>query len=223
MQKFDHITAVTLDVGGTLIRPEPSVGHVYASVAARHGFTVSPTRLNQQFSHAWKQQANFNHEYAQWAAVVDATFAGLIDTPPSRTFFAEIYERFREPEVWHIYKDAIPALDRLAALGLDLALISNWDDRLGPLLASLGLAKYFQAILISCDIGFTKPSPVIFQHAARVLGTPEANIIHVGDSLEHDVQGAEAAGFRALHLNRNRQTSTEGTITSLLELEALLS
>ena len=36
MTHLGHIQAVTFDVGGTLIRPWPSVGHVYAEVAARH-------------------------------------------------------------------------------------------------------------------------------------------------------------------------------------------
>ncbi len=43
-----RIRAVTFDVGGTLIEPWPSVGHVYAEVAARHGVAaIDVATLNQ--------------------------------------------------------------------------------------------------------------------------------------------------------------------------------
>jgi len=222
MNDFSNITAVTFDVGGTLIRPEPSVGHVYAAVALRHGLTVSPTRLNQQFARAWGELKDFHHGYDEWAALVDRAFSGLIDAPPSQTFFPEIYERFKAPDAWHVFKDVVPALDGLASRGLNLGIVSNWDDRLGPLLESLDLAKYFQAIVISGDVGFTKPSPVIFEHASKNLGTPPGNILHVGDSQSHDVAGAKVAGFSALQIKRNGVAGAADAIASLLEIEAML-
>src|SRR5580700_10426449 len=44
------IRAVTFDVGGTLIEPWPSVGRVYAEVAARHGLEVAAEDLDRQFA-----------------------------------------------------------------------------------------------------------------------------------------------------------------------------
>ena len=73
---------------------------------------------------------------------------------------------------------------------LSLGIISNWDERLRPLLAKLDLAKYFEVIIISCEVGFPKPSPVIFEQAAKKLGLASEFILHVGDSDEHDAEGA---------------------------------
>ena len=57
-----QVRAVTFDVGGTLIKPSPSVGHIYAEVAARHGRKkVSPETLNRRFAAAWKGLKSFNH------------------------------------------------------------------------------------------------------------------------------------------------------------------
>lgn len=222
MKFVSDISAVTFDVGGTLIKPWPSVGHVYSEVAARHGKKISPAVLNQNFSKAWRTLKNFHHGREEWAALVDQTFAGLLNPPPSQTFFDEIYDRFREPDAWRIFDDVKPALDSLAARGINLGIVSNWDDRLGPLLAKLGLAKYFEAIVISCDIGFAKPSPVIFEHAAKKLGLPPEHILHVGDSRDHDVVGAKSAGFQLLLLDRDAETSEGEIIKSLLALEAIL-
>ena len=223
MSSFAHITAVTFDAGGTLLKPWPSVGHVYAEVAARHGLErISPHELNRQFAAAWGGLKNFNHGREEWAALVDQTFAGLGEKPPGETFFSELYDRFTEPEAWHVFEDVLPTLDALAARGINRGVISNWDERLHPLLEKLRLRKYFDAVIISRDIGFPKPSPVIFEQASRKMGVAPQFILHVGDSPEHDLEGAKAAGFEALLLERGRGTECEGRIGSLLELETKL-
>src|SRR5687767_14281640 len=97
MNPFTSIQAVTFDVGGTLIHPWPSVGHVYADVAARNGVKhLSPASLNNNFANAWRARRNFNHSSEDWAALVDRTFAGLVETSPSQSFFPAIYQRFAE-------------------------------------------------------------------------------------------------------------------------------
>jgi hypothetical protein len=87
------IEAVTLDVGGTLIEVWPSVGHVYAEVAARHGVKgLAAGLLNRRFAAAWRAAKQFHHSRSGWARLVDATFHGLTDRPPSRSFFSELYD-----------------------------------------------------------------------------------------------------------------------------------
>src|SRR5258708_21552160 len=121
MSAFAHIEAVTFDVGGTLIQPWPSVGDVYAEIAAKNGLkNISPQLLNRQFAAAWRSLKNFNHGRDEWAALVDETFAGLAPEPPSRTFFSEIYDLFASSDAWRVFDDALPAFDALAALGLKL-------------------------------------------------------------------------------------------------------
>jgi putative hydrolase of the HAD superfamily len=224
MKPLEHIKAVTFDVGGTLIRPQPSVGHVYAEVAARHGLKgASPDELNRRFSIAWRRLKNFNHSREEWSALVEQTFGGPDKKPPGDAFFEDLYQRFREPAAWHIFEDTVPALGALASLGVNLGVISNWDERLRPLLEQLGLARYFEAIIISCEVGFTKPSPVIFEVAARKLGLAPEFILHVGDSMETDVAGAKSAGFKALLISREKgEAPDKEHIRSLAELEYLV-
>jgi len=214
------IAAVTFDVGGTLIEPWPSVGHVYAEAAARRGFKdISVEVLNRQFATAWRDVRDFNYTEASWAKVVDATFLGLTEALPSRTFFPELYQQFSEPDAWHIFEDVLPTLENLASDGLKLGIISNWDDRLRPLLAALKLDKYFEVILISCESAFTKPSPVMFNLAAEKLGVAPERVLHVGDSLELDVRGAQAAGMKAVLLRRSDAAAGDGEISSLHEVQ----
>ncbi len=214
-----EIKAVTFDIGGTLIEPWPSVGHIYAEVAARHGRPgISPEALNRSFAAAWSMRQNFNHARSEWAALVDDTFLGVTGAPAGPACFDELFERFAQPDAWRIFPDVIPALDVLASRDLKLGVISNWDERLRPLLGGLKLHDYFQVIVISCEVGFSKPSPVIFDHAARQLGLPLQSILHIGDSPGHDFAGACAVGGQALLLNRSSQISEANQIRSLVEL-----
>ena len=217
------IQAVTFDVGGTLIQPWPSVGSVYAEVAAQHGVkNLSPEKLNKKFAAAWRAKKNFQHTYEDWAELVDQTFAGLCASRPSQTFFPAIYQRFAELGAWRMYDDVLPALDALASKDIPLAVISNWDARLRPLLEQFRLDRYFEIIVVSCEIGFAKPSPVIFEHAAKKLGIAPGNIVHVGDSAREDVAGAQVAGVEALLIDRDKKAVESGQISSLRQLEGLL-
>ncbi len=198
------IQAVTFDVGGTLIEPWPSVGHIYASVAARHGRAdLDPRRLTGQFGAAWKSKTSFDYSLDSWRELVEQTFAGAI--PPERldALFGDIYARFEQPDAWRIFDDVLPALAALRSAGFKLGVISNWDGRLRPLLERLDLSRYFDVIAISVEAGEAKPAPGIFARTAALLEIPPEQILHVGDSLNEDVAGAQAAGFSALRVSRS--------------------
>jgi putative hydrolase of the HAD superfamily len=214
-----RIQAVTFVVGGTLIVPWPSVGHVYSEAAALHGFhSISAEMLNARFREVWHSQANFDYSREGWAKLVDLVFRELVPLPAP--FFDELYQRFAEPGAWRAFDDVRPALDTLASASIRLGLISNWDERLRNLIERLRFTNYFEGITISCEIGFAKPSPVIFEQAAARLALPPSSILHVGDSMEMDFQGAKAAGFQALCLDRSRTHSDGANIHSLAELPA---
>lgn len=213
------IRAVSFDAGGTLFAPWPSVGHVYAEVAREHGSPrLDPGQLNQRFRAAWGQRGDFRHTREQWSALVDRTFAGLVDPPPSRSFFPALYDRFAQPNAWRIFDDVRPTLRALRNRNVILAVISNWDDRLVPLLKALDLHAEFRAVVVSCQVGITKPDSGIFQSAANALGLPAHAILHVGDEAEADVQGARQAGFQSLLLDRGRRSVVGQCVASLAEV-----
>jgi putative hydrolase of the HAD superfamily len=216
-----QIEAVTFDVGGTLIEPWPSVGHVYSQVAARHGLRVEAEVLNERFARAWKAKSDFGHSMSDWSNLVDVTFAGLTETPPSQTFFPDLYDAFSEPKAWHIFPDVIPCLEKLRKRHVRLAVISNWDERLKPLLKRCNFTRFFETVIVSIEIGTPKPSPKIFAAAAEELRLDPKRILHVGDSSVEDVEGAQRAGFSALLIDRNKPPVENQRISSLMELTLL--
>jgi putative hydrolase of the HAD superfamily len=211
-----RLQAVTFDVGGTLIEPWPSVGHVYAEVAARFGVRAEPELLNRGFHAAWRARRDFDYSRAAWYGLVRATFGAGVPLPPE--FFPAVYERFAEPDTWRVFDDVVPALDALAARGLRLAVISNWDERLEPLLRRLELHRRFEAVVVSCAVGATKPSPAIFAQALQRLGLPAGAVLHVGDGEREDWAGARGAGLAAVLLQR-----AGGALCSLRDLPAVMA
>jgi putative hydrolase of the HAD superfamily len=77
-----------------------------------------------------------------------------------------------------------------------LGLVSNFDHpaHLRGLLARHDLTKFFTVVLISGDIGITKPDRRIFEMALERIGARAAATAFVGDSLQDDIAGARAAG-----------------------------
>jgi len=213
------IRAVTFDVGGTLIRPWPSVGHVYAEVAAQHGVTVEAEALNRQFAAAWAVKNDFRHRVSDWSKLVEATFADLAPTPLSAKLFDALYSHFASATAWRVFDDVLPCLRELKRRKLKLGIISNWDARLGPLLRELQLDIYFDSIVISAEAGAQKPEARIFEMAAAQLKTSPSAMLHIGDSPSEDVAGAQAAGLQALLLARGKAA---GSLSSLQSLPALI-
>lgn len=209
-----HIQAITFDVGGTLIEPWPSVGHVYAEVAGRHGVVVDAEVLNQRFIAAWHAGREFDYSQKAWARLVDEVFSGLANELPSQTFFGELYDRFADADTWRVFEDVRPALQCLKEQGMRLAVLSNWDERLRPLLEQLELQGWFEEIFVSAEMGMTKPDGRLFDVVAERMGLDGPSILHVGDSRREDLQGALNAGWqgRLLERTNNHHTDSEGQI-----------
>jgi HAD superfamily hydrolase (TIGR01549 family) len=121
--------------------------------------------------------------------------------------------------------DALPALDALAAAGMRLAVVSNWDCSLPEELARLGIAHRFEVTGVSAIVGARKPGPGLFHHVLGELGLPAGAVIHCGDRPDMDCLGARQAGVAAVLVDRDGalEDGPCPRIGSLLELPALLA
>jgi len=207
--------AITFDVGGTLIEPYPSVGEVYACVAKRFGIAADPKTLNENFARAWKLKGVFNHSRRAWFDLVAVSFQNFGRISPE--CFNAIYREFAQSAAWRIYPDTVACLESLKRARIRLGIISNWDERIRPLLEALKLSGYFEQIIISQEVGCPKPGPGIFHAAAQAFQLHASSILHIGDGRAEDFEGARAAGFKALLLDRSHDSSS-GSIRTLAGL-----
>jgi putative hydrolase of the HAD superfamily len=210
VQALDSIQAISLDVGGTMIEPWPSVGHVYAAVAAENGYPgIPPATLNRHFGDAWRRKRGFDHSRPAWRALVQETFTDLLPPEAAGALLGELYRRFACASAWRVFDDVVPVLRDLKERGFRLVVLSNWDERLRPLLEELELASWFERIVVSCEVGVAKPSARIFQRCAEELDLPLSAILHVGDSRAEDLEGARQAGMRARLIDRRQPAEGE--------------
>jgi putative hydrolase of the HAD superfamily len=118
----------------------------------------------------------------------------------------------------HLWAGAQPgtfeALDRLAAAGIRMAVISNSDGRADEGLRAAGLLERFEFVIDSQLVGFEKPDPRIFQAALSRMGLTAAESVYVGDLYEVDVVGARAAGMDVILLDPASEFSDRGVRTA---------
>ena len=126
-----------------------------------------------------------------------------------------------------LYDDTVPTLQHLREAGFKLAIVSNWDTPLDPLTERLGIAHYFDIIVASHDarVRSAKPDPHIFNYTLEAVGVSAAEAVHVGDTYEADIIGAQGVGIRPILIDRDgTQTGRwDETIQNLSQLPELLS
>ena len=208
------LTAITLDVTHTLLEC-PCLGEIYAEVLERHGVHVEAAAVRRTIPVVWRElscaaplpfdrfASHPDGPQGWWRRFIERTCELLDAERPSRFAAVELFDRFARPESWRVFPEVPATLAELRRRGFRLAVVSNWDTRLPLLLARLGLAESFEAIVVSAAVGREKPDRVIFDTALAALGVAAEAALHVGDHPLEDVEGARAAGMQALHLDRS--------------------
>lgn len=100
------------------------------------------------------------------------------------------------------FADVKPGLERLQAAGYTMVIFSNGAlSMLNLLLDAAGLRPYFQDIISAEEVRVYKPSPAIYQHAAKRLGRAPAETRLISAN-PFDVTGALNARLKAAWVNR---------------------
>ena len=227
------LRAVFLDIGDTIMRPNPSWEHVYAMAFEEFGLRVEIDDLDRALREAyrhggWGLEAGFEpSEETSFRRTVDidaAAIAALGLDPMPEAFYRRLAELFLVTSHWHVFPDAYPALAALKERGLIVGAVSNWVWNLPELLHTLDIVGHFDFIAASARIGYEKPHRRIFEWALERGGVTPGAVIHVGDHIGADVEGARAMGISAVLIDRfERHADTElpagvPRITSLQQL-----
>jgi putative hydrolase of the HAD superfamily len=223
---------VLFDAGGTLIRVRGSVGAVYAGVAAAHAVEVCEDEIEGRFRTAFARMPPLCFPAASpadlpalerewWKDLVRKIYTGVA-FPDFDAYFNDLFEYFADPLSWELFPDVRSALESLYERGVRMGIVSNFDGRLLRICEGLGIASFFDTIALSARVGHAKPDPRIFQIALGPLDVVAGEALHVGDSEEEDVVGAQSAGLRALLIDRYRKRSRPGQIDDLRRVVDLL-
>ena len=208
------LRAVFLDIGETVMRPNPSWEGVYAIAFREFGVDVDVDELNAALRRAyhhggWGLDNGFEPSeeasFERAAAIDAAAIAELGLDPMPEPFFRRLSELFTVTSHWHIFPDAYSTLTALQERGLVVGAVSNWVWTLPELLHALDLVKHFDFIAASSRIGFEKPHPRIFEWALEQSGVQASEAIHVGDHVDADVLGASGVGIQGVLIDRSHR------------------
>jgi len=204
------VRAVFLDALGTLVALEPP----WVSLRPRVPDEVSDERLEAALRAEMAYYRDHAHEGRDEASLADLRerCAALVSEQLGVEISAqELVDAIR----FEAYPDAAPALRDLRERGERLVAVSNWDCSLPAVLERVGLGELLDGVVSSAVAGHRKPDPAIFGPALELAGCGPGEALHVGDTREEDVEGARAAGIRALLIDRD---GDGGDISSLTEI-----
>ncbi len=192
-----NVEAVTIDAYGTLLALRDPVPALQAALHA-HGVERDAEEVAQAFAAEVAYYVDRSHEGRDEATLAllrrdcAGVFLAAADADlPVDAFVADFMGSLSFREL----PGAAEACRRLAARGLRLAVVSNWDVGLHERLGELGLATLVETVVTSAEAGTAKPEPGIWRVALDRLGVAAGRAVHVGDS-EADEEGAHAAGLR---------------------------
>ena len=137
--------------------------------------------------------------------------------------FVDALGRFGE-----LYDGALDVLDALARRTTMAMVTNGLGEVQRARIDRLGLGPYFRTVVISAEVGVTKPRREIFDLAFAGLGEPDrAGALMIGDSLTSDIAGGHGYGIDTCWYNRNRAPNPGNgaathEITDLREIDAIV-
>lgn len=226
MRQVSTIPYVLFDAVGTLIYADPPVASVYCGAGRRHGVELPHEEVAHRFQAAFiryrhdDQRASAEGERRRWQKVIADVFH---EWPHAHDgILGDLWEHFSQPTAWRLFGDAASTLAELQSRGARVGVASNFDERLVSVCrghAALAELELFW----SSDIGYSKPHPQFFARVAERLGLSSKEILLVGDDWEADFQGALAAGWQAVFIDRSGgPTPRSDACRSLAELPSRL-
>ena len=204
-------TAIAFDFGGTLFSTanmsqltSPAVEVFVAQTAnVLDGSRDHATEVVANFIELWKKrrkQAADIPERERSSADLLREALSAVGMQLASDELIGILNAFhsKEAEQFTPFPKVVETLKALAAQGKRLAIIANnpWRESIASSLRRYGVEHAFEQLVVSCDIGYRKPHPRIFEELLRCFDLPAHDIMIVGDSFIHDIETPRKMGFR---------------------------
>ena len=206
MLDFDRYSHLTFDCYGTLIDWERGILAALRPILDRHGLAPTDDQVLELYGEleAAAEGGPYQPYRAVLAAVVDGFGArlGFAPSPEEREALAA------SVGAWPPFPDTIEALQSLAQRHR-LVILSNIDDDLFAGSARQ-LGVEFAAVITAQQVGSYKPDRRNFRFALERLGVPADQVLHVAQSLYHDIVPAKDIGLTTVWVNRRHDRPGSG-------------
>lgn len=195
---FSRFTTITFDCYGTLIDWESGMLPVLRAMLGRHGRTLSDASILELFGEFEADAESSSYQkYRDVLQTVAWAFGRRLEFDPSSSEIRSLPESM---PAWMPFPDTVAALRRLKSR-YRLAVISNIDDDLFAETRKL-LGVEFDAVITAEQAGSYKPSLRNFEIALHRLAVAPEQLLHVAQSIYHDVVPARSLGIATVWVNR---------------------
>jgi len=191
---------LSFDCYGTLIDWETGLLSALAPVLARHGRSVPDEELLETF--ATLEVGAEQSPYRAYEVVLREVVEGLgrrFGFAPDEAERGVLAASLGD---WPAFPDTRDALLALKTR-YRLAIISNIDDDLFARTARV-LGVEFDWVVTARQVGSYKPSLENFRQSLARFGAPSDKVLHVAQSLYHDIAPAKSLGLSTVWVNRRR-------------------
>lgn len=208
MTAFDvsRVEVLTFDCYGTLIDWETGLWQTLEPLFRRYGVDIASEPALELYA-ALESEIE-RGEYRPYRDVLGAVLIGLggrLHFTPSSSDIAHFSSSVAD---WPAFADSAHALSALKTR-YKLAIVSNVDDELFAHSARR-LGVPFDWVVTAQKARAYKPSPAVFRTALAILGVAPERVLHVAQSLYHDVAPARALGLSTVWVNRRHGRSGFG-------------
>jgi putative hydrolase of the HAD superfamily len=204
----DPLDCVLFDAGDTLLAPAPSFQGRFVAVAAAAGLPLEEAAVDAAIAEAVRA-AEWPSDWTDpatqrdfWVGFYRKVLAALGHSDDGMQVAEALFAAFSDPAGYRLFDDVRPALEALAARGVTLGVVSNFEPWLEDVLALQGVDHLFAAVAISGKLGVAKPDPEIFRAALKEAGAEPEATVHVGDQPVNDVAAARAVGITPVLIDR---------------------
>jgi 2-haloacid dehalogenase len=208
MLDFSRFEILTFDCYGTLINWEEGILRCLRQILAAHAREADDATILRLYGdfEASAEQGEFQC-YRDVLHAVVGQFGKQFGFAPSDQEAHSLAESLKD---WKPWPDTVEALRALASR-FGLAIISNVDDDLFEATRPQ-LEVDFAQVVTAEQARAYKPSLKIFELALSRIGVPAHRVLHVGQSLYHDVIPAQSLGLATVWVNRPSARSGVGAV-----------
>ncbi|MGL6341796.1 MAG: HAD family hydrolase, partial [Waterburya sp.] len=177
------------------------------------------TVMKKHFATFMQGEINFiEHRRRRMRELFHQAELDLADDEADRRF--AIYLQHYEDN-WTLFDDVLPCLNTLSNRRLGIITNGNTEQQIKKL-CHTRIAKQFDIVVVSEEVGVSKPKPNIFLEACRRAKVKAQQCHYVGDSLQNDVLAAKAVGMKGVWLNREESRCSQMTIPVIKNLGELI-
>jgi len=219
------IKSILFDLYGTLIdiETDESLEEIYRGIAhylTYHGVHLHRWEVRDRYYEIMKRQREERgEEYPE--IDVEAIWDSLlrqegIRVPLARrklaTILAQIYRAISRKRL-QLYPDVKRVLEELRP-AYRMALVSDAQPCYAlPEMKAVGLAGYFDPIIISAHYGFRKPDTRLIVKALDIMKLVPAEVIYIGNDMYRDIYGASQLGIKTIFVDSNQGAKSHENVT----------